>query len=243
MNMINSRAMTFCLVALTGQLLYGGGTIKGTVSFDGRAPKPRAIRMGADPVCAAQHKEPAYSEAVVVNSNSTLKNVLVSIEKGLEGQSYDVPEEPLILDQRGCRYEPHVWGIMAGQTVQILNSDPTLHNLHSLSKVNTQFNFAMPKIVKKKAHVFKKSEDIFKIKCDVHPWMGTYVGVFTHPFYSVTDDTGAFQLANVPPGTYTIRAWHESKRLPAQTMTVTVKDGEAVIADFTFKGPPPKEKK
>ncbi len=238
MNTRYLRVLT--LVALGGHMLYAGGTIKGTVSFEGRGPKPRAIKMGADPVCAAQHKEPAYSEAVIINENSTLRNVLVSIESGLGENSFAVPEEPVTLDQKGCRYEPHVWGVRAGQTVEILNSDATLHNIHSLSKVNPQFNSAMPKIVKKKTQIFKKAEDVFKIKCDVHPWMGTYVGVFDHPFFAVTNDTGGFVLPDVPAGTYTVRAWHESKRLPAQTLTVTVKDGETAMADFTFMGPKPK---
>ncbi len=242
MNTFMLRLTMILLVAFTGQLAYAGGSIKGTIKFEGRGPKPRAIRMGADPVCASQHAEPAYSQAVVINANATLKNVLVSIVSGLDGKSYPVPEEPVLLNQQGCLYDPHVWGVRAGQEIEIRNGDPTLHNIHSLSKVNAQFNFAMPKIVKLKKHTFKKSEDVFKIKCDVHPWMSTYVGVFDHPFFAVSNDTGSFELADVPAGTYTVRAWHDSKRLPAQTMTITVSDGETATADFTFKGPKPKSK-
>ena len=125
---------------------------------------------------------------------------------------------------------------MAGQVVEIRNSDATLHNIHSQSKTNRAFNIAMPKVVKKKNYTFDKSEAPFIIKCDVHPWMRTWAGVFDHPFYAVTDDMGKFTLENVPAGTYTVTAWHESsKRLPAQTTEITVSDDQVASLDFTFK--------
>lgn len=209
-----------------------GGTIKGTIHFEGSGPKLKPIKMDADPVCQADHAEPVYSETVVINDNSTLKNVLVSIAAGLEGQTFPVPEEPVVLDQVGCRYVPHVWGAMAGQPVEIRNSDRTLHNVHSLSKVNPQFNMAMPKIVRKKTRVFEKAEDVFAIKCDVHPWMKTWAGIFDHPFFAASDAEGGFVIAELPAGTYTLRAWHE--RLPALTKEIIVKEGETVTLDFTF---------
>ncbi len=224
------------LSIITG-LLAEGGTIKGTIHFEGSGPKLKAIKMEADPVCEAKHTEPVYSESVVINDNSTLKNVLVSVEAGL-AQTFPVPEEAVVLDQVGCRYEPHVWGAMAGQPVEIRNSDGTLHNVHSLSKVNPQFNMAMPKIVRKKTRVFEKTEDVFAIKCDVHPWMKTWVGIFDHPFFAVSDTDGGFVIAGLPAGTYTVRAWHE--RLPAMTGEITVKEGETATLDFTFE--PPKKK-
>ena len=220
-------------------LLAEGGTIKGTIHFEGAGPKLRAVKMDADPVCKASHDGPVYSETVVINDNSTLKNVLVSIEAGLEGQTFPVPEEPVVLDQTGCRYEPHVWGAMAGQPVEIRNSDRTLHNVHSLAEVNPQFNMAMPKIVRKKTRIFKKPEDVFAIKCDVHPWMRTWVGIFDHPFFATSDTGGSYIIADLPAGTYTVRAWHE--RLPAMTKEITVKEGETITLDFTFE--PPKKKK
>ncbi|MCH8838288.1 MAG: hypothetical protein IIA60_10915 [Candidatus Marinimicrobia bacterium] len=220
-------------------LLAEGGTIKGTIHFEGAGPKLRTVKMDADPVCKASHDGPVYSETVVINDNSTLKNVLVSIEAGLEGQTFPVPEEPVVLDQTGCRYEPHVWGAMAGQPVEIRNSDRTLHNVHALSVVNPQFNMAMPKIVRKKTRIFKKPEDVFAIKCDVHPWMKTWVGIFDHPFFATSDTGGSYTLADLPDGTYTIRAWHE--RLPAMTKEITIKEGETITLDFTFE--PPKKKK
>ena len=220
-------------------LLAEGSTIKGTIHFEGAGPKLRTVKMDADPVCKASHDGPVYSETVVINDNSTLKNVLVSIEAGLEGQTFPVPEEPVVLDQTGCRYEPHVWGAMAGQPVEIRNSDRTLHNVHALSVVNPQFNMAMPKIVRKKTRIFKKPEDVFAIKCDVHPWMRTWVGIFDHPFFATSDTGGSYPLADLPDGTYTVRAWHE--RLPAMTQEITIKEGETITLDFTFE--PPKKKK
>ena len=230
-------AMTLSVLLLASQILLAGSDIKGRINFKGSGPKPRAIKMAADPVCKVAHSEPVYSQSVVVNENATLRYVMVSIESGLEGQTFPVPEEPVVLDQNGCMYDPHVWGAMAGQTVEIRNSDGTLHNVHSLSKVNRQFNMAMPKIIKKKNKVFDKPEDIFAIKCDVHPWMRCWVGIFSHPFYSVSDDQGDFTLKDVPAGTYTVRAWHESKRLLAQTQTITVKEDETITLDFTFEAP------
>lgn len=235
MRKLINLVMTLSVLLLASQALWAGGDIKGRINFKGSGPKPRAIKMDADPVCKVAHTEPVYSQSVVVNDNATLKYVLVSIESDFEGQTFPVPEEPVVLDQKGCMYDPHVWGAMAGQTVEIRNSDGTLHNVHSLSKVNRAFNMAMPRIVKKKDKVFDKPEDVFPIKCDVHPWMQTWVGIFSHPFYDVSDDQGDFTLKDVPAGTYTVRAWHESKRLPAQTQTVTVKEGEAITLDFTFE--------
>ena len=192
--------------------------------------------MEADPVCSAAHTKTVTSETVVVNANGTLKNVLISLTSGLEGMTFEPPTDPVILDQNGCVYSPHVWGTMTGQPVEIRNSDATLHNIHSQSKANKSFNFAMPKVVKKKTHTFSKVEEPFIIKCDVHPWMRTWVAVFDHPFFTVTDEMGVFTLENVPAGTYTVRAWHESsKRLPAQSMTVTVADGKSATLDFNFK--------
>lgn len=233
---ITIQFMTAALLILSANVAWGQGTITGTVKFEGNAPKLRPIKMDADPVCSAAHSSAVKPETVVVNANGTLKNVLISITEGLGDASFAVPEETVVLSQKGCLYDPHVWGTMAGQKVQIRNSDATLHNVHSQSKTNKVFNVAMPKVVKKKDIVFDKVEEPFSIKCDVHPWMRTWVGVFNHPFYAVTNDSGEFTIENVPAGTYTLRAWHESsKRLPAQTLTVTVADGGSATADYSFK--------
>jgi carboxypeptidase family protein len=210
----------------------GSAAVKGSVKFEGAAPKRAKIQMAADPFCQKAHGD-ATSEEVVVNANGTLKNVFVYVKTGLEGKQYPVPSTPAVIDQHGCSYAPHVLGMMAGQTLKVLNSDDTLHNIHALPKVNAQFNLAMPKYVKEKEQKFDKPEVMIPVKCDVHSWMASYIGVLTHPYYSVSGDDGSFDLSKLPAGTYTIEAWHE--KYGAQTQEVTVGDGESKEITFSFK--------
>jgi hypothetical protein len=139
------------------------------------------------------------------------------------------------MDQKGCHYDPHVFGLMVGQPLKVLNSDGILHNVHALPKVNTPFNMAMPPTVKESTKSFGKAEGMFQIKCDVHPWMSSYAGVFEHPFFSVTKNDGKFTLVNLEPGTYEITAWHE--RLGVQKQTVTVAGTETKSINFKFTAP------
>jgi len=219
--------------AAGGGAATGSAAVKGSIKFTGAAPKAAKIRMDADPFCHKQHADGATSEEVRVNANGTLGNVFVYVKSGLEGKTYPVPAEPVVLDQRGCTYHPHVMGIMAGQTFKILNSDDTLHNIHALPKANAQFNLAMPKYIKEKDQKFDKPEVMVPVKCDVHSWMSSYVGVLTHPFYSVSSSEGGFSLAKLPAGSYTIEAWHE--KYGSQTQQVTVADGDTVEITFTFQ--------
>jgi plastocyanin len=218
------------LVAFSFVMQAYAGDISGKVLFSGTPPKPVRIMTGADPVCQAQHKEPMFSEDVVVNKNNTLRNVIVYVKDGLGTRTFPAPSQKIQLDQKGCRYIPHVLAVQVGEEVDIRNDDPTLHNVHSLSKDNPQFNVAQPKqgmILTKK---FDKPET-FRLKCEVHPWMSAYVGVFNSPFYAVTGDDGSFTLKDVPPGEYTIEAWHE--RYGTRTVKVKVERGTAT-ADFTY---------
>jgi hypothetical protein len=210
----------------------GTAVVKGTVAFEGDAPKARSIRMDADPFCQKAHTSGATSEEVLVNENGTLKNVFVYVKEGIGG-SYPPPAEPLVLDQNGCTYHPHVSGMIAGQILKVLNSDDTLHNIHALPKNNPQFNIAMPKYVKEKEQTFANPEVMVPIKCDVHSWMATYIGVVSHPFFSVTGNDGSFDLSKLPAGTYTLEAWHE--KYGTQTQQVTVGDGETREVSFTFQ--------
>ena len=161
---------------------------------------------------------------------------MVWVSKGLPaGKTWPAPKTPVVLDQKGCQYVPHVMGIMVGQTYRILNSDGILHNVHTLPKVNKPFNRAMPATLKEVTTKFDREEPIFQIKCDVHPWMSAYVGVFTHPFFSVTSADGKFTISGLDPGTYEITAWHE--RLGTQTASVTVSGSDTKTQDFKFAVP------
>ena len=222
--------MTFTFAALDA------GTLKGHVKYDGKAPKPKRLRMDADAVCGSSHSSPVRSENFKMAKDGSMEDALVYLKN--VKYSGGIPSEPAVLDQQGCIYVPHVFGMMAGQELLIKNSDATLHNIHSMPKVNKEFNFAMPKVVKKKKASFAKSEpDPFYIKCDVHPWMKTWVLVSDHPYYAVTDKSGNFSIDNIPPGTYEVVCWQEkfgSKR--ALTSKVTIGEGDT-NKDFVFSRP------
>ena len=207
-------------------------TLSGKINLEGAAPKRNPIKMSADPVCLKQHTEPARSEDVIVNDTGMLKNVFVYVKTGLEGQTFDTPTEPVVFDQKGCQYSPHVFGIMVNQTFKIMNSDPTLHNIHALPKVG-EFNLGMPRQGMSFDKKFPEAQVPVHIKCDVHPWMSAYCGVLTHPFYAVTDDNGHFEIKNLPAGTYPIEAWHE--KYGPQTSQVTVGTTPTQEVNFTFK--------
>jgi plastocyanin len=211
----------------------GGSSITGTVTFVGEPPTLRPLTMDADPACAKMHSGQVPNEMLVLGSGNTMANILVSVSDGLPaGKTWPAPANPVVLDQKGCQYVPHVMGIMVGQTYRILNSDGILHNVHALPKINRGFNRAMPATVKETTTTFEREEAVFQIKCDVHPWMSAYVGVFTHPFFSVTGTDGKFTISGLEPGTYEITAWHE--RLGTQTATVTVGADETGTQNFTF---------
>ena len=213
-----------------------GASITGTVTFAGAVPTLPKIAMDADPVCAKKHSTPVTGEALVLGPGNTMGNVLVWVSKGLPaGKTWPAPGTPVTLDQNGCLYVPHVQGIMVGQIYRILNSDGVLHNIHALPMVNAQFNKPMPPTLKETTAKFEKPEDVFKIKCDVHPWMQAYIGVFTHPFFAATSKDGKFTISGLDPGTYTITAWHEV--LGKQTATVTVAANATATANFKFTTP------
>jgi plastocyanin len=212
-------------------------TITGTITFDGKAPVLRPIAMDAEPVCAKKHAgHPVQNEMLVLGNGQTMGNVMVWVSKGLPaGKTYPAPKDPVVVDQDGCMYLPHVMGIMVGQPYRILNTDGILHNIHTLPKINPSFNRGQPATVKEMTTNFPKAESMFQIKCDVHPWMSAYMGVFTHPFYSVTKTDGKFTISGLDPGTYEITAWHE--RLGTQTAMVTVSGTDTKSQNFKFAVP------
>jgi plastocyanin len=233
------RSMKFQALLVAFTVLLGStalaGSVTGTVKYDGKVPNLRPVKMDADPGCAKKHSAPMQSEVLVLGDGNTMGNVFVRVKSGLAGKDYPTPKEAVVLDQDGCRYKPHVLGVMVGQPMRILNSDGLLHNVHALPKVNKTFNMAMPASRTDTTVTFDKEEFMFKIKCDVHPWMGAYISVMTHPFFAVTAEDGKFKIDNLPPGTYEIEAWHE--KLKTMTSTVTISGDETQTADFSFSPP------
>jgi len=230
-------AVAFAAAALWPGMASAASTITGTVTFSGKPPAIKPLTMDADPACAKKHGgKPVPGEALVLGSGNMMGNIMVYVTKGLpSGKTWPAPKTPVTLDQDGCQYKPHVMGIMVGQPYRILNSDGVLHNIHTLPKVNKSFNQAMPASRKEATTTFDKPEAIFNIKCDVHPWMSAYVGVFSHPFFSVTGTDGKFTISGLDAGTYEITAWHE--RLGPQTATVTVSGSDTKTQNFTFAMP------
>ena len=212
------------------------GDVKGVVTIDGMPGKNEPIRMNADPVCVKENTTPQFQETFVVGSDGkSLGNVFVYVKDGLGNYVYDTPTEAAKIDQMNCRYHPHVFGMRVGQPLEILNSDPTLHNIHALPKGNKEFNTGQPIQGMKTTHTFEGKEIMVPFKCDVHGWMNAYVGVLDHPYFATTGDDGKFELKTLPPGTYTIEAWHE--KLGASTQSVTLGPKESKEVTFTFKAP------
>ena len=231
--MTHGRIMSALAVGCLMSFTLVAGDVTGKIVFKGKAPVEARINMNADPICKKAHAGPVVGEEVVENKNGTLKNVLVYVKDGLNGKSFSAPAQKLLFDQEGCQYKPHVLGIMVGQQLDIKNSDNTLHNVHSLSKLNPQFNRAQPMKNMVMSEKFDKTE-IFKVKCEVHPWMNAYIGVFNNPYYAVSGDDGSFTIKGLPAGEYTIEAWQE--KYGTQSAKVKVDASGKATVDFTYKG-------
>jgi plastocyanin len=231
----NKIWLVVALVTVLGWpgVAFAASTVTGTITFTGKPPALKPLAMDADPACAKKHAKPVPAEMLVLGGGNTMGNVIVWVSKGLPaGKKFPVPSTPVTLDQRGCVYVPHAMGIMVGQAYRILNSDGILHNIHTLPKINRSFNRAMPATSKEASTTFDKPENVFQIKCDVHPWMSAYIGVFEHPFFATTSADGKFSIAGLDAGTYVITAWHE--RLGTQTASVTVSGSDTKTQDFKF---------
>lgn len=212
----------------------GTATIAGTITYEGQVPTLRPLDMNADPNCAAKHDSPVMPDMLVLGEGNTMGNIFVQV-KNAPGGTYPAPAAAVVIDQNGCRYEPHVAGVLVGQALEFKNSDGLLHNVHGLPQVNPSFNVAMPGSRTETDIELNQPEPLFPVKCDVHPWMQAFVAVMSHPFFDVTGTDGGFTIANLPAGTYEIEAWHE--RLGTQTTEVTVAEGGTATADFTFTAP------
>jgi plastocyanin len=213
-----------------------GGTVTGKVAFAGEKPKMATLDMSANPACERAHKGSAQkSEEVIVNDNGTLKYVFVWVKSGLPAdKQWAVTPTAITLDQNGCMYKPHMIGVMTGQNIEVKNSDPTNHNIHPQPTVNQEWNESQSPGSESKMKTFARQEVMIPVKCNVHPWMRSYIGVVGHPFFAVTGDDGTFTIKGLPPGTYTIQSWHEKYGPMEQTVTVGAKESKTV--DFSYKG-------
>jgi plastocyanin len=206
-------------------------TISGLVKFEGAAPRPANLQMSADPYCQSQHSTPAPDEEVVVGPGGELANVLVYVKD----VTAPATKTPATLDQKGCQYHPHVSAVQVGQPLQIKNSDNTLHNVHAQPEVNSQFNVGQPVQGMVSTKTFDKIEiKPFRIKCDVHGWMKSFMAVLPNPYHGVSQNNGTFTITGLPPGNYTLVAWHEKYGQQEQPITVGAKEQKQVT--FTFKG-------
>jgi plastocyanin len=213
------------------------GRLTGRIVFQGTPPANAPIAMTTDPACMAATKGTSpHEETYIVGPKGGLANVFVYIKSGLGNYSYPVPATPVTIDQKGCQYEPHVFGMRVGQPLVILNSDATLHNIHAMPAVNMEFNTGQPIQGMKTTHVFTEPEVMLPFKCDVHRWMHAYVGVMPNPYFAVSGTDGTFNIDTLPPGHYVLAAWHE--KLGEQMMNVTIEPKQTASVTFTFKGSP-----
>ena len=209
------------------------GSIAGTVTLDGSLPQLKPIDMSANQACVLANPQPVLPPVVVVGEKGALANVVVYVKSGLGNYRFDVPQETAVLAQKNCMYDPHVMALMTGQPFEVRNNDPTMHNVHPMPKHNRQWSNSQPAGSAPLKETFTHSEFAMPVLCNVHPWMRAYVFVFDNPYYAVTSKAGTFALNGLPPGTYTIEAWHEN--YPAEDETVTIGPKEAKTLSFTFK--------
>jgi hypothetical protein len=204
------------------------------IKFEAGKPARGKINMSTDPYCARAHSDAAaLTEEVVVNDDGTLRNAFVQI-RSVPGR-FAAPKTPAVIDQVGCIYYPHVLGMVAGQTLIVKNSDATLHNVHGLPKKNPEFNVGQPAKGMQSPFVLKNPEENIVVKCDVHAWMNARVHVVPHPFFSVSDVEGRFEIRGLPPGSYTMEVIHESSKVPRQSVEIEVKADKSVRVDVVVK--------
>jgi plastocyanin len=217
------------------------GTVTGVAAFTGTPPAPKKIDTSADPVCG--QKNPNLSTEDTVVKDGKLANVFVYIKDGTTADgtkigdySFPAASSEAMLDQNGCHYRPHVLGVQTNQKIKITNSDPTQHNIHPTPKNNPEWNQTQPNGAPPIEKSFARAEVLVPVKCNQHPWMKAYIGVLKHPFFAVSGEDGAYTIKGVPPGSYTVAAWHE-KGGPSgteKTMQVTVPASGSVNASFSF---------
>jgi plastocyanin len=210
------------------------GSVSGTIHFEGKAPTPIVIDMAQDPACGEASKTPNMTEQYVVH-DGRLANVFVYIKDGLGNRIYMPTKTPMVLDQKGCRYVPHVIGAMVGQPVEFRNSDRTMHNIHIVaagSNENIGFDISQPPMAGTEQHIFHNAGLMIPVRCNNHPWMEAFLNVVKNPFFAVSNTDGTYEIQGLPPGTYTLVAVQE--KLGTRSQQITVQSHKASIASFAF---------
>ena len=245
--MIVKAAFLLVVAAATGSLMVrpmpaaapqvqaaaDAATLKGSVKIKGEIPKRGKIPVNADPKCAAMHvKDPLLTDEVVTDAAGNVQWAFVSVKGGLGEQKFVAPKTPSLVEQKGCRFEPHVLGIMAGQELMFRNQDALMHIVHVVPKNNKEFGFSQVRQGEERPKVFTGKETI-RLFCDVHPWMVAWIMVLDHPLYTVTGPDGKFKMKGLPPGKYTIEAWHEGYKPVTQEIEVKAKDSKTLNFEFT----------
>jgi plastocyanin len=240
------------LVVLAGSVACGGSTpapppaatgpavdpataaaVTVAVNFEGAPPATVMMRLDGDPRCVAEiGAGERADESILLGNGQALQNVFVYIKDEISGHSFPIPTEPVLLDQDKCRYTPRVLGVRVGQPLAIRNSDPLLHNVRADGKINQPFNMSTPLEGVSFNRTFATREVMVDFKCDVHAWMRAFVGVLEHPYFGTTGQDGRVSLNNLPPGTYTIEAWHELLGVKTQQVTVGAKESKEVAFAF-----------
>jgi plastocyanin/predicted small lipoprotein YifL len=209
------------------------GSVTGSVTLDGKPAPAKPINMSAEPYCQKAHPTPVVPPEVITGDKGALANVVIFVKDGLGDYVFAAPAGPVQLNQQGCMYDPHIIALMTGQTFEVKNSDQTTHNIHPMPKDNRDWNKSQPPGADPIDETFARPELAIPVKCNVHPWMKSYIFVFKNPYYAITSKDGTFELKNLPPGTYTIEAWHEKYGTADQTVTIGAKESKPVT--FTFK--------
>jgi Polysaccharide lyase family 4, domain II len=212
------------------------GSISGTVHLDGAAPKLKSLNMAAEPACAKQHSTPAMTQEALVGKDGALENVVVYLKGDFGQYKFAPPPTPVTITQKGCMYEPHVLALETRQSLQVVNDDPVTHNIHPLPMDNREWNESQPPGAAPIDQEFAHEEVAIPVKCNIHPWMKAYIAVFNHPYFQVTGTDGSFNLKNVPPGTYTLVAWHELYGTQQQSVSIGPKEEKTIPITFQAAG-------